>query len=162
MKIYLIGMPLSGKTVIGEILANYLNFSYVDLDYYIELKEKTPIYELVKKDETKFRKLETEALKALINEEDLVISTGGGIVLDRNNKALMRGIIIYLDTPIEILEKRLDKTYQRPLLEKQTLSDLYEKRKHQYRYFQTYTIKTTTIEQTVDDIISKLKKENLL
>ena len=51
MKLYLIGMPLSGKSVIGNALAKRLNLEFVDLDDYIEKKVEKTIYELIKKDE---------------------------------------------------------------------------------------------------------------
>lgn len=162
MKLYLIGMPLSGKSVIGELLANALNLGFLDLDTYIENKLSCSVYELVKSDESHFRHAETDALIDLIDKDDLVISTGGGIVLNRDNKQLMRGLIVYLDTPLDVLESRLSKTYTRPLLEKHSLKQLLEQRLPQYRYFQTFTIKTSTPEATVQAIIETLKKENLL
>ena len=155
-------MPLSGKSLIGELLANELGFGFVDIDSYIEHKHSCRIYDLVKTDEAHFRHLETDAFIDFIDKEDLVISTGGGIVLNRDNKKLMRGIIIYLDTPLEVLESRLNKSYTRPLLEQNSLKTLLEQRIGQYRYFQKYTIKTTSPLESVEGIINKLKKENLL
>lgn len=162
MKLYLIGMPLSGKSVVGELLANKLGLGFIDLDRYIEEKTQKQVFDLVLEDETHFRNLETDALIDLIDKEDIVIATGGGIVLNRDHKQLMRGIIIYLDVPLEVLEGRLDNSYQRPLLRNQSLQDLLEQRIHQFRYFQTYTIKAKTIDEAVKAIMDKLTEENLL
>ncbi len=108
MKLYLIGMPLSGKSVIGSALAEKLNLEFVDLDDYIETKVEKTIYELIKKDEGIFRILETDALIDLVVKDNILIATGGGTVNNRDNKKLMNGTIIYLDTPLSVLESRLD------------------------------------------------------
>ncbi|MGI6359777.1 MAG: shikimate kinase [Acholeplasmatales bacterium] len=162
MKIYLIGMPLSGKSVIGKALAEKLNLEFIDLDDYIEAKSEKTIFELIKTDEGIFRILETDALIDLFEKDNMVIATGGGTVINRDNKKLMNGTIIYLDTPLNVLENRLDGSYVRPLLRKNTLQELLEQRIHQYRYFAEYTVKTSTIAQTVDDIIKILKEVSLL
>lgn len=162
MKLYLIGMPLSGKSVIGRTLSKKLNLAFVDLDDYIEKKTEKTIFELIKKDEGIFRILETDALIDLVGKKDVIIATGGGTVINRDNKKLMDGTIIYLDTPLSVLESRLDGSYVRPLLRQNTLQELLEQRIHQYRYFADYTVKTTTIEETVDNIIKILKEAGLL
>lgn len=162
MKLYLIGMPLSGKSVIGKALAEKLNLEFIDLDDYIEAKSEKTIFELIKTDEGIFRILETDALIDLFEKDNMVIATGGGTVINRDNKKLMNGTIIYLDTPLNVLENRLDGSYVRPLLRKNTLQELLEQRIHQYRYFAEYTVKTSTIAQTVDDIIKILKEVSLL
>ncbi len=162
MKLYLIGMPLSGKSVIGSALAEKLNLEFVDLDDYIETKVEKTIYELIKKDEGIFRILETDALIDLVVKDNILIATGGGTVNNRDNKKLMNGTIIYLDTPLSVLESRLDGSYVRPLLRKNTLQELLEQRIHQYRYFADYTVKTSTIEKTVEEIIKILKEAGLL
>lgn len=162
MKLYLIGMPLSGKSVIGSALAKKLNLEFIDLDDYIEAKSEKTIYELIKKDEGIFRILETDALIDLVEKDNVIIATGGGTVINRDNKKLMNGTIIYLDTPLSVLESRLDGSYVRPLLRQNTLQELLEQRLHQYRYFADYTIITTTIEETVESIIKVLKEADLL
>lgn len=162
MKLYLIGMPLSGKSVIGRTLSKKLNLAFVDLDDYIEKKTEKTIFELIKKDEGIFRILETDALIDLVGKKDVIIATGDGTVINRDNKKLMDGTIIYLDTPLSVLESRLDGSYVRPLLRQNTLQELLEQRIHQYRYFADYTVKTTTIEETVDNIIKILKEAGLL
>ena len=80
MIIVLIGYMASGKSTIGRILADKLNYSFIDLDDYIEEKEQTSVSEIFKsKGEIYFRKLETTSLQALLNNKDnLVLSLGGG------------------------------------------------------------------------------------
>ena len=60
-KIILIGMPGSGKTTIGKILAKELNYNFYDMDDYIEETSKKSIKELFEKSEDEFRNIETEA-----------------------------------------------------------------------------------------------------
>src|SRR5690554_177099 len=135
MNIYLIGMPGSGKSTLGQRLAERLNMPFIDLDHYIEEKSLLYIDEIFQMyGEDKFRKIETQSLKEVQNKQ-AVIATGGGIVMKKENKALMNGLVIYIDTPIEVIEKRLKSSYQRPLLEQTTLETLYDIRFLKYQGF---------------------------
>jgi len=135
MNIYLIGMPGSGKSTLGQRLAERLKMPFIDLDHYIEEKSLLYIDEFFQMyGENKFREIETQSLKEVMDKE-AVIATGGGIVMKKENKALMNGLVIYIDTPIEVIEKRLKSSYQRPLLEQTTLETLYDIRFLKYQGF---------------------------
>lgn len=161
MNIYLIGMPGCGKTTIARHLAQTLNYTYIDLDGMIEKDALMFIDDIFEKyGEATFRKLETQALTRL-PEGHHVISCGGGIVTQKQNKALMKGLKIYLDTDIEIIRKRLENDYQRPLLKKKSLDQLYNERYLQYVSFADVMISNDgSIEKTVERIIEHLKKED--
>lgn len=135
MNIYLIGMPGSGKSTLGQRLAERLKMPFIDLDHYIEEKSLLYIDEIFQMyGEEKFREIETQSLKEVIDKE-AVIATGGGIVMKKENKSLMHGLVIYIDTPIEVIENRLKSSYQRPLLEDTSLETLYDTRFLKYQGF---------------------------
>ena len=80
MNLILIGYMASGKSTIGNYLAKVLNYSFIDLDNYIEKKENLSVKEIFsQKGEIYFRKLENTALKEIVNNnENYVLSLGGG------------------------------------------------------------------------------------
>ncbi len=160
MKIYIIGMPGSGKTTIAKHLAKALNYTLIDLDGVIEKDALLYIEEIFDKfGEKKFRELETKALKE-VKDDNTVTSCGGGVVTIKNNKALMDGLKIYLDTDIEVIRKRLEDDYQRPLLKKTTLEQLFDTRFLQYQDFADVIINNNyDIDQTVKVILNYLKNE---
>ncbi|WP_436515022.1 shikimate kinase [Ekhidna sp. To15] len=135
-KIFLIGLPGSGKTTMGLDLAVHLGLQFVDLDQDIERDEGLPITEIFeKKGEAHFRQLEKFHLDKIVEELDsFVMATGGGTPCFFNNLETMQqtGITIYLDTPIEKIEERLRLDSTRPLMKVNSLTELLEKRKGWY------------------------------
>jgi shikimate dehydrogenase len=106
--IVLIGMPGSGKSTIGKLLTNELEKNFVDLDEVIAQKAGMPVTEIfAKHGEAFFRNLETEACKEYGKQKNLVIATGGGAVLRKENMdALMQnGETFFLDRNINNLAK---------------------------------------------------------
>jgi len=160
MRIFLIGMPGSGKTTIARKLAEALNYTYLDLDGQIEKKAHMFIEEIFEKyGEAKFRMFETEALKE-INQDDAIIACGGGIVTVKSNKALMQGLKIYLDTDLDVITERLKEDYVRPLLKSKTLEQLYDERFLKYQDFADAIVSNNyDIEQTVKVILNYLRNE---
>src|SRR5690606_38845004 len=98
-----------------------LNRRFVDTDNLIENKKAMKIEEIFKTyGEDYFRKLEFQIVKELYKEENLIISTGGGIVLDSNNITMLKenGIIIFFESSIDNLVNNIKKsTTKRPLLD---------------------------------------------
>ncbi|QWB96581.1 shikimate kinase [Mycoplasmatota bacterium] len=161
MKIYLIGMPGSGKTTIALKLAKALGYTYIDLDGMIEKDAHLFTEEIFEKyGEEKFRALETNALKNCPKDGDYVIACGGGIVTQKENKALMNGVKFYLDTDIDIIKKRLEQDYQRPLLKEKTLEQLFDERFLKYQDFADAIVSNNyDIEQTVKVLLNYIKNE---
>lgn len=117
--IYLVGFMGTGKTAVGRELAKSLKFEFVDLDDLIVRKEKRTIAELFSQNgEPYFRKVEKETLKKISSQENLVVSCGGGIVIDPENIALMKqgGRLIALTARPEVIFERTKKGAHRPLL----------------------------------------------
>ena len=164
MRIFIVGPMASGKSTLGKKLAQALSIDFVDTDREIEKKagaEISWIFEV--EGEESFRERERKVLKKSINKEDVVISTGGGIVTVKENRALMiaKGKVVYLKTPLEIQLKRTEKDKKRPLLakgnKKQILETLKKERDPKYEEIADITIdqdgqknRTTIINEIID------------
>lgn len=117
--VFLIGMMGSGKTTVGRLVAGLLGRSFADTDDLVEgMAGLTPGNIIESRGEPHFRELEREAIRqASRSDVPLVISTGGGAVLDERNIAEMRarGRIYWLDAAPEELERRVSDGAGRPL-----------------------------------------------
>ena len=139
MLIYIVGMPASGKTTFGRGLAHALGYRFLDIDEEIVRTEKMSVAELFReKGESYFRKKEAEALRRTGNLDYAVVATGGGTPCFFDNMDYIRehGFSIFLDTPLEVIERRLFEE-KRPLIKshlvKEEVSGLYRARSGQYR-----------------------------
>ena len=126
MNISLIGMMGSGKTCIGELLAKLLNMSFVDTDEQIIKSEKTSLNQIfAQKGETYFREIETATLKNVLNFNNQIISTGGGIIKSDENLSLLKekSVVFYLKASPDILFERIKNNKERPLLNVENMKD---------------------------------------
>lgn len=104
--IVLIGMPASGKTTVGKILSKQLGRALIDTDSEIVKKVGKPIPDIfAESGETVFRKIEAEVTREIAKRQNIIISTGGGTVLNRKNVELLHqnGKIYFLDRPLDML-----------------------------------------------------------
>ncbi|MBE9061572.1 shikimate kinase [cf. Phormidesmis sp. LEGE 11477] len=115
----------AGKTTIGRKLANRLGYGFVDTDALIEQSASQKVSELfASAGEPAFRQLETQVLSQVSIYTNLVVATGGGIIIDQMNWSyLHHGVVIWLDVPIPILVARLSGDSSRPLLKDANLSN---------------------------------------
>lgn len=137
----LIGMPGSGKTTVGKILAEQTGKKFVDSDDEIVKKAGMSISDIFKSlGEPEFRKLECEVLTELGKQSGLVIATGGGCVTSQENYDFLHqnGTIIWLQRPIHLLPKD-----GRPLSQSSDLNSMYRRREPLYRAFSDYTVDNT-------------------
>ena len=108
-----------GKSTVGARLAQKMNREYVDTDSVIVERygQIADIFEQY--GEAYFRDLETETVRELVQKEELVIATGGGLVLKQENVELLKtgGRIIFLRANLETLTERLQSDTERPLLQ---------------------------------------------
>ena len=109
MKVILVGYRASGKSTVGQYLAKKLKVPFVDTDQMVEEAAGLAIKDLVARDGwPAFRAKEAEAVASLQSNEPGIVSTGGGVILSGENRAMLKhlGIVIYLKTPVaDILER---------------------------------------------------------
>jgi shikimate kinase len=158
MKIYLIGLPGCGKSTLGKKLAEKINYKFIDMDQDIEVKACMFIDEIFQMyGEAYFRALEKNTLKEYQELDNIIISTGGGIVNDLSNKKLFDGTCVYLKADLESIKKRLEQSdIVRPLLSKMSLEEIYNMRKDKYNYFKDIEIENEDIDFAIDSIIKEL------
>lgn len=116
--IILIGFMASGKTTVGKMLSKKLNMNFLDTDALIEKAEGLSIkYMFENYGEFYFREKEKTLTEKLLSVKNTVISTGGGTVISAENAANLKqiGTVIFLDTPLNGIEKRLKDAPDRPL-----------------------------------------------
>lgn len=151
--IVLIGMPGSGKSTIGSMLAKRLGKSFVDADRVITEQVGKPVPEIfAESGEAGFRAWETKVLSQLGKESGLVIATGGGCVTKEENYPLLHqnGRIIWLQRDIQNLP-----TDSRPLSQAGNLGDMYRIRKPMYERFADCTVANNGLpEETVNFILT--------
>lgn len=155
MKIYLVGMPFSGKTFIGLKLAEKLSFNFIDINTEIEkeaLMFMDEIYTNLGEETVKYQ--EKILLEKLLKEDNIVIVTTCSVVEDRKNKNLIDGIVIYLTVSDQILEKRKNEGYPNFLVEKYSIEDLSKKRFLLYQNFATDIVENEEdYNKTIDQIL---------
>jgi shikimate kinase len=120
MNIVLIGMMGSGKTLVAEALAKKLQRPVRSTDALVEQQAGVKIADIVAAQGwSHFRALEHAVVLGLENEQDVIIDCGGGVVLDPSHLKILRknGMIFYLHAPPEILNARLQKKNDRPLID---------------------------------------------
>ena len=164
--IFLIGMMGSGKSSTGPVLAEILKYKYVDLDVLIEKLTKKTIDKVFSEEgEEYFRDLETQCLQEIIKLPSVVVSTGGGVVLKKENWGILRqGIIVWLDINKEIVLNRLNsKDNIRPLLKgniERTYEEIFQTRKDIYAQADLRVeINNEGVKNVAEKILNTLKKE---
>jgi shikimate kinase len=116
MRLYIIGMPGTGKTYFGRMLAKSLRMQFYDLDDAIEKQEGHIVREIIdKKGEDYFRLAERDTLIRLSQNGHCIVSCGGGAPIYHSNMEYMKsnGIVLWLNTNLEIIADRISKNISR-------------------------------------------------
>lgn len=164
--IFLIGIMGAGKTHFAQQLQNAINLELVDLDAFIEQMYNKTIPEIFESGEHEFRRIETNALKSVIDDIPKIISTGGGAPCFNNNIETMldNGIVIWLNPSVSTIAARLlNETAHRPLLKnarnqeeiESLLTDLLAKRATFYNQAHLHVLSD---EPDMNEIISFIQK----
>jgi shikimate kinase len=172
MKIFLIGYMGSGKSTIGQLLSEKLGMDFIDFDKHIEQETGKTIPEIFDTEgEEKFRALEHEYLKNLLNKDHVVISLGGGTPCFHNNIELINknGTSVYIEMSVDALLKRLSNARnKRPLIRNLNEVDMkyfietnLEKRLPVYRQAHlSVCAENLSVEQLAEVIIQSVKRTN--
>ena len=167
--IALIGFMGSGKTTIGRILAKSLDMKFIDIDRCISIREKKTIPEIFEEHGEKyFRDLERTIIEEESKDNNIVISTGGGAIIDNVNIKNLKStsFVVYLDCDIDTIYERVKRSKTRPLLNDSedvfnTIQDLHNKRQTLYKISSDFSIKID-LNTNIYDSVEKIKNAYIL
>lgn len=162
--IILIGMPGSGKSTLGVVLAKVLGMGFSDMDLLIQQRAGRRLQEVLDTDGLDaFLKLEEETLLS-VTAENMVLATGGSAILSERAMLHLKtlGTVVYLDVPYKTLERRIKNISTRGIASApgQSLSDIYNFRTPLYARYADVTVKpkSKSFEHTVEEIIKALSE----
>lgn len=167
--IVLIGMPGSGKSTVGVVLAKLLGMNFVDGDILITQREGCTLQEILdERGLEAFLRVEEETILE-IDCEGTVIATGGSVPLSEKAMAHLaeNGCFVYIDVPLEELQRRIYNLASRGIAfaPGQTLADIYQLRTPIYRRWADLTIPVgsgeSDVEQIVEEIMEYWKKRTV-
>ena len=158
MNICLIGMPSSGKSVLGKMLAKKRQMRFLDLDTLIQKNTGKLLREIIEeKGREGFLQIEEET-GASLSVENTVIAPGGSICYGEKAMKHLQKIarVIFLDLPYEEMEKRIGDPVKRGVAmpEGFSLRDLYKERTELYRKYAEYTLKEENL--SIEECLKKL------
>ena len=156
-RVIIVGLPGSGKSAIGAVVAKRLGVPFLDLDEVIAQHEGVTPAEIIRRDgEPAFRALERAALAKWISA-DVVLATGGGVVVSEECRQLLKDQenVIWLQASIDSLITR-SLSQDRPLLDgdrEQRLNQIATEREPWYREVSTFTVDS---EGTLEEVVERL------
>jgi shikimate kinase len=165
--IFLIGPMGSGKTAVGRHLARLFHLTFHDSDADIEAKTGVDIAFIFEKEgEVGFRVRERESIDRLTRLDSIVLATGGGAVIEAENRRVLaeRGIVVYLETSIEQQLERTRHARHRPLLNdtdpEEKLRELMQRRAALYAEIAKITVSTDArkVQLVAEEVHQKLRR----
>jgi len=155
MNLVLIGLPGSGKTTVGKLVAQRLGMPFADCDdAVVESEGKSIAAIFALEGETWFRQVETRCLRELLGRDKYVIATGGGIVLAEENRLMLKTAkVVFLDRTVD----KIMLTFRpegRPLMASHTLQELSEKRRVFYLNVADHTVDNKGADAAVEEIVN--------
>ena len=162
--IIFIGMPASGKSTVGVVVAKRMGYGFVDTDLLIQAQEKKLLKEIIAEVGNEgFLQIENQVNRD-VNVERSVISPGGSVVYceEAMNHFKEIGTVVYLQVPFETINQRISNAKNRGVVlkEGQTLKDLYDERTALFEKYADYTISEDglSLEETIDEVLELLEK----
>ncbi len=168
MNVYLIGYRGTGKSSLGRFIALELERDFVDTDELIVEREGISIPVIFQDlGEDYFRKVETEILEEISAHGNLIVSTGGGIILSEKNRKIMKdtGYCVYLTAPVDVIHSRISGDPNRPKLTDkpayEEIEFMLKKRKPFYEEAADLTVDTgeMNFKTAAETILTNVKKE---
>ncbi len=160
----LIGFMGSGKTTVGRKIAKILDMKFIDMDQLIEKKDGRAIKDIFEVDGEKyFRQLESEVAKECSEMNNVVVSTGGGVILNQENiKNLKKSsLIFYLDADANCIYQRVKHNKDRPLLNVEDpvkkIEELLNSRRELYEKSCDIKVKVS-LRSYIDDLANEIKE----
>ncbi|WP_448520000.1 shikimate kinase [Rhodoflexus sp.] len=165
-RIYLIGMPGSGKTTLGKQLAGKIAYHFVDLDDLIAEQAQMSIADIfAQKGEAYFRELEKEALHSTFKMSRTIVATGGGTpcFFDNMEQINTHGLAVFINVPLSLIAGRIERQQQeRPLLASESAEHILEKLKELYQkrfpYYDQAEVAISGLDLNADYIYNKIHK----
>lgn len=166
--IVLIGFMATGKTSAGKMLAQRLGREFIDTDALVEKKMGMSVSDIFTQyGEETFRKREADAVAEVASEENLVIATGGGIVLNPENIRRLRekGLLVLLETSPIVIARRVSNKKDRPLLSDSPeliarIEELLAARESFYKGDLEIETSDLSCEEVVEKILAFLQKDD--
>ncbi|MEC7120270.1 MAG: shikimate kinase AroK [Pseudomonadota bacterium] len=159
--LFLVGPMGAGKTTVGRHLADLLDRPFLDSDHEIEQRTGATIPWIFEKEgEEGFRQREQAVIADLTQRQNLVLATGGGVVMRPSNRQHLHqhGIVIYLYTPVSMQLARTARDRNRPLLQtddpEKKLQELLDLRDPYYREIAHYIV--PTLDGSAKDLAQKI------
>jgi shikimate kinase len=162
--IVLIGMPGSGKSTVGVILAKLTSRDFIDTDVLIQTREQRALQEIVDREGYMALRRIEERILLTLSCQDHIIATGGSAVYSHSAMERLRadGVIVFLDADLATLRSRVRDFTTRGLAKRpdQTFADLFEERVALYVKYADITVNCSglTHEEVCADIIGRLGK----
>lgn len=160
--VILTGFMGTGKSTIGVILARQLHVDFIDLDAIIVQSSGRSIPEIFAADgEAGFRALESKALRSVLDGDVAIVSTGGGAVIDPENRRLMResGIVVNITASPGVILARTRSCADRPLLRnRKSLAEIEAMLGEREQFYADADIRIDTDGKNVEDVAAEIVK----